>query len=126
MRVSRKSFSLAIVSILLAALTTTRSTEAQDASLSSPRPFFGLVLAVVVDVVDPQAAGRIKVRFPSLPDQTSVWARVSLPLGGNRSGLWVLPDVNDEVIVAFEHGDIHKPIVLGSLWNGNPPQNCGH
>jgi uncharacterized protein involved in type VI secretion and phage assembly len=76
---------------------------------------------VIVDVQDPDAAGRIKVRFPSLPNNFEAWARVSLPLGGNQTGLWALPEVGDQVVVGFESGDLRNPIVIGSLWNGKRP-----
>jgi hypothetical protein len=72
--------------------------------------------------------GRIKVRFPWLRDgkeEAEAWARVSLPLGGNATGSWALPEVDDEVLVAFEHADLARPVVLGSLWNGTAPPPPG-
>jgi uncharacterized protein involved in type VI secretion and phage assembly len=108
--------------ILAVALTATRPTQAQD---SGQRPAFGLARAQVVDVRDPESAGRIKVKFPWLPREVETWARVSLPLGGNRTGLWALPEVGDEVVIGFEHGDLNSPIVVGSFWNGDRPPTCG-
>ncbi|NEO88140.1 MAG: VgrG-related protein [Spirulina sp. SIO3F2] len=72
---------------------------------------------------DPSPA-RVKVWFPSLtPEEgedahTSWWARVVAPGAGSSRGLHCLPEVGDEVLVGFEHGDIHRPLVLGGLWNG--------
>jgi len=63
--------------------------------------------------------GRVKVKFPWLSDQDeSAWARVVSPMAGGNRGLFYLPEVDDEVLVGFDHGDIHRPFVLGSLWNG--------
>src|SRR5262245_43264708 len=96
--------------------------EAQ-APRSPGRPIVGVASALVVEAKDPEAMGRIKVRFPWLREgkETETWARVSLPLGGNAVASWALPEVGDEVVVAFEHGDFQRPVVLGSLWNGADP-----
>jgi uncharacterized protein involved in type VI secretion and phage assembly len=101
-------------------LALTRSTAAQDEAFSGGRAF-GLVRGIVVDVQDPDAAGRIKVKFPFLPNSPEIWARVSLPLGGNQTGLWALPDIGDEVVVGFEQGDPRRPFVIGSVWDGKRP-----
>lgn len=126
LRLSGCAVSLAILYLLAGAIVATRAAQAQDASLLVPRPGLGLARAVVVDLQDPSAAGRIKVKFPLLPRDVEEWAHVSLPLGGNRTGLWALPEIGDEVIVGFEHGDVRPPIVLGSLWNGQRPPTSGH
>jgi len=54
----------------------------------------------------------------------SQWARVASPMAGNNRGMFFLPEVNDEVVVAFEQGDMNRPYILGALWNGvdNPPE----
>jgi uncharacterized protein involved in type VI secretion and phage assembly len=122
-RISRWSVSLGALGILFALLVATRPTQAQD---SGQRPAFGLARAQVVDVRDPDSAGRIKVKFPWLPREVETWARVSLPLGGNRTGLWALPEVGDQVVIGFEHGDVQSPVIIGSLWNGDRPPTCGH
>jgi uncharacterized protein involved in type VI secretion and phage assembly len=84
----------------------------------------GLVPALVSDVKDPEKLGRVKLTFPWLGDDyTSGWAR-TVQLGGGKSrGTWVLPEVGDEVLVGFEHGDFDAPYVLGGLHNGTdkPP-----
>jgi phage protein D len=81
--------------------------------------FSGLVIALVTDNQDPQGYGRVKVKYPWLAEnQASDWARVIAPGGGNNRGIEFLPEVNDEVLVGFELGDIHYPYVLGGLWNG--------
>ena len=64
--------------------------------------------------------------FPWLDGSTeSHWARVATPMAGKKRGLYFLPEVDDEVLVAFEHGSIDFPCVIGSLWNGKdtPPES---
>jgi phage protein D/phage baseplate assembly protein gpV len=79
----------------------------------------GVVIGVVTNLKDPDDAGRIKVQYPWLGDQIeSYWMRVASPSAGENRGLYYLPEVGDEVLIAFEHGDAGSPIVIGSLWNG--------
>ncbi len=79
----------------------------------------GVVTAIVDDIADPQGYGRVRLMFPWLSgDYVSGWARVSMPGAGANRGLVWLPEHGDEVLVAFEQGDIQRPIVLGGLWNG--------
>jgi uncharacterized protein involved in type VI secretion and phage assembly len=88
--------------------------------------FFGVVVGIVTNNQDPENMHRIKVRFPWLSqDHESNWARVATPMAGNDRGVYFLPEVDDEVLVAFEHGCVEHPYVLGSLWNGKdaPPES---
>ena len=83
-----------------------------------PVPTSGLVIGVVTDNQDPEGQGRVKVKYPWLaPDQSSDWARVVVPGGGAERGIQFLPEINDEVLIGFELGDVHYPYVLGGLWN---------
>jgi uncharacterized protein involved in type VI secretion and phage assembly len=84
----------------------------------------GVVVAVVESRDDPQQEGRIRVRYPWLPDEPrSAWAPIASPLAGKQRGAWFMPELEDEVLVAFEHGDFDHPFVVGYLWNGvdTPP-----
>lgn len=84
----------------------------------------GVAVGIVTNVNDPERQGRVKVRLPWLDDQhESDWARVAAPGAGGERGLMLLPEIDDEVLVAFEQGDINRPYVLGGLWNGKdkPP-----
>jgi phage protein D len=84
-----------------------------------------VVIGIVTNNRDPQGWGRVKVRFPTLPgNEESDWARLVSPMAGEGRGFEFIPEVNDEVVVAFEHDDSHRPFILGSLWNGKdkPPQ----
>jgi uncharacterized protein involved in type VI secretion and phage assembly len=88
--------------------------------------FYGVTVGVVTNNQDPEDLGKVKVRFPWLSDEDeSHWARVVTPMAGNDRGFYFLPEVDDEVLVAFEHGDMNFPCVLGSLWNGKdkPPES---
>jgi uncharacterized protein involved in type VI secretion and phage assembly len=82
------------------------------------------VIALVTNNTDDEGLGRVKVKYPWLDDsEESWWARVASPMAGSSRGFFFLPEVNDEVLVTFEHGDITRPFVIGSLWNGQdqPP-----
>jgi uncharacterized protein involved in type VI secretion and phage assembly len=85
----------------------------------------GVVVGIVTDNEDPKDLGRVKLQFPWRDaDDESYWARLATPLAGKEYGAYFLPEVDDEVLVAFENGDIHKPYIVGGLWNGKqkPPQ----
>jgi uncharacterized protein involved in type VI secretion and phage assembly len=78
----------------------------------------GLVIGIVTNIEDKEKLGRVRVKFAALGDQIeSTWARVAAPGAGGGAGMSFLPQVNDEVVVAFEHGDTRRPIVLGALHN---------
>src|SRR5262245_48196023 len=85
----------------------------------------GVVIGVVTNNKDEEKLGRVKVRYPWLgKDDESNWARIAAPMAGEKRGIYFLPEVNDEVLVAFEHGDMRFPVVIGSLCNGKdaPPE----
>ncbi|MEA2234558.1 MAG: hypothetical protein QOD83_4374 [Solirubrobacteraceae bacterium] len=78
-----------------------------------------LVIGVVTNNDDPDKMGRVRVKFPSLDEsQEGWWARVASVAATAGRGLMMMPLVDDEVIVGFEHGDPRRPFVLGSLWGG--------
>jgi len=84
----------------------------------------GVVVGIVTNNQDPDGMGRVKVKFPWLSDaDESFWARAAVPMAGKDRGFYFLPEVDDEVLVAFEHGDARFPYILGALWNGKdaPP-----
>ena len=87
--------------------------------------FYGIVVGIVSNNQDPEGLGRVKVRLPWLSDENeSNWARVCSPMAGADRGTYFLPEVEDEVLVAFEHGQPDFPYILGALWNGKdkPPE----
>jgi Rhs element Vgr protein len=84
----------------------------------------GIAIGVVTNNKDPENLGRVKVKFPWLADQAeSDWARLAAPMAGSGRGFFFLPEINDEVVVAFEQGDFNRPFIVGVLWNGQdaPP-----
>lgn len=84
----------------------------------------GVVVGIVTNNQDPDKLGRVKVKFPWLSDtDESCWARIAAPMAGKERGIYCLPEVDDEVLVAFAHGDLRFPYILGALWNGKdaPP-----
>ena len=91
--------------------------------------WYGVYPALVSDIQDPDGQGRVKVTLPWAPDTDSgryeAWARIATLMAGNNRGTWYIPDVNDEVLVAFQGGDPRLPFVLGALWNGSdsPPES---
>lgn len=88
-------------------------------------------LAEVIDVEDPEGLARVRIRLlnaDGIGDQDGpVWARVATPFAGPDYGAYFLPDVGDQVVASFLHGDPRQPIVIGSLWHGNaqPPERLG-
>lgn len=97
-----------------------------DNEQSQGNKIMGIVLGLVTNNQDPEKMGRVKVKFPWFNQQyESEWARVSTFMAGKERGAFFLPEVGDEVIVAFDNGDICYPYVIGSLWNGidKPPES---
>ena len=85
----------------------------------------GVAVGIVTNNQDPDGMGRIKVVFPWRESgDESYWARIATLMAGNDRGSFFLPEVGDEVLVAFEQGDINHPYILGALWNGQdkPPE----
>jgi uncharacterized protein involved in type VI secretion and phage assembly len=77
------------------------------------------VVGIVTDNKDPQKLGRVKVKFPILSEQdTSWWCPIVMLGAGKNRGWFFIPEVDDEVLCLFEHGDLDRPLVLGALWNG--------
>lgn len=103
----------------------TSGASASNGSGMAP-PIYGVVSALVTDVNDPEELGRVRLRFPWLSDSyTSDWARLMQLGAGPQRGTVILPEVNDEVVVAFEQGDVRRPYVLGGLYNGVDRPNLG-
>jgi uncharacterized protein involved in type VI secretion and phage assembly len=91
--------------------------------------WYGVYPALVSDIRDPDGQGRVLVTLPWSPDPDNgryeAWARVATFMGGINRGSWFIPDVNDEVLIVFEAGDVRRPYVIGALWNGSdtPPES---
>lgn len=90
------------------------------------RPVMGVASGIVTNNTDPDGLGRVKIKLPWLSDNNETdWVRIAYFMAGGQRGSFFLPEVGDEVLVAFEHGDINAPYVVGCLWNGKdkPPED---
>jgi uncharacterized protein involved in type VI secretion and phage assembly len=84
----------------------------------------GVAVALVTQNKDDEGLCRVKVRYPWHENaRESYWARLAVPMAGDGRGSVMIPEVGDEVLVAFEREDLRFPYVLGALWNGKdkPP-----
>lgn len=89
----------------------------------------GVVTGTVINNLDPDGQGRVQVSFPFLGGQNqSFWAPIATLMTGSGRGSWFMPDIGDEVLVAFNQEDVNHPYVLGFLWNGQdkPPSTDVH
>ncbi len=84
------------------------------------RTISGVVIGLVRSVDDPESLGRVQLTFPWMneAEPESNWARIAVPMSGDQRGVQFMPEVDDEVLVAFEQGDLRFPYVIGFLWNG--------
>lgn len=90
---------------------------------------YGVYLGTVTRLDDPQAEGRIKVSFPWMgPQAEGYWAPIATLMAGPDRGAWFMPERGDEVLVAFEQGNVEHPYVIGFLHNGGqpPPETDPH
>jgi uncharacterized protein involved in type VI secretion and phage assembly len=101
-------------------------TDILEQKKRSDSRIYGVVVGIVTNNKDTEKLGRVKVKIPRLSgEDESNWARVISFMAGKERGAFFLPEIDDEVLVAFEYGDINMPYVIGSLWNGKdvPPEN---
>jgi phage baseplate assembly protein V len=88
---------------------------------------YSVVPALVTDNDDPDQLGRVKVRYPWMDDdQSSDWLSVAAPSAGKERGFFFVPEVEDQVLVAFSFGRVDRGYVVGSLWSRNdkPPDTA--
>lgn len=84
-----------------------------------------IAIGIVVDTKDPLEEGRVKVKLPWLAENMQTdWCRIIAPGAGKDRGFYWLPEVDDEVMLAFEMGNVARPYVIGGLWNRSdlPPK----
>jgi hypothetical protein len=78
----------------------------------------GVLIGRVVDLVDPLLLGRVRVRVPQIDGlDTIAFARMAVPGASLFSGMYWIPNPEDEVLLAFENGDPNAPYILGGVWN---------
>ena len=93
---------------------------------STDKRFYGVVEGLVTANADPDHEGKVRVKFPWFDDDTiSEWCRILQPYAGPDYGFFFVPEVGDEVVIGFAHGDMRLPIVLGGVYNGKdkPPSH---
>ena len=96
--------------------------DLMDSLASQQNKFFGVVVGKVINPLDPMALGRVQVQLPFIDSlDLSPWARVATPMAGPLHGMYFIPNLGDEVLVAFENGDVNVPYILGSLWSAMSP-----
>lgn len=90
-----------------------------DAAAADRDPkLYGVVVGRVIDVADPLFLSRVRVQLPYIDDlDLSPWVRVAMPSAGMASGMYWMPNPEDEVLVAFENGDVNAPYIIGCLWS---------
>jgi uncharacterized protein involved in type VI secretion and phage assembly len=87
-----------------------------------PKRFYGVTTGRVINLMDLMQLGRVQVQLPFIDAlDLSPWARIATPMTGVLCGVSFLPQIGDEVLVAFEQGDTNVPYIIGSLWNGFAP-----
>jgi uncharacterized protein involved in type VI secretion and phage assembly len=85
----------------------------------------GAVIGIVASLDDPETLGRVQLHYPYLADASSAWARIAAPFAGPDRGFVSLPEVGDEVLVVFEHGDPRRPYIVGGVWSKVDKQPSG-
>ena len=81
----------------------------------APKHGYGVYRAIVTDNKDPEGRARLQVQVPDV-ERGEVWAELATLMAGNGYGTPFLPEIGDEVLVAFEAGDVARPYVVGALW----------
>lgn len=100
---------------------------AENGRKQNEQDLSSIASGIVANNIDLAGQGKVLVRIPSIGRE--VWARVTAPGAGSSRGFLFWPQINDEVLVAFNQGDPNDAFVLGGLWNNQdritestPPQ----
>lgn len=82
---------------------------------------FGVVAGIVAENYNQEMPGRLKVQIPVRDEEANQlrWAKTAVPYTGKSWGQYFLPEKNDQVLLAFEHGNIEMPYVIGSIPRDN-------
>ncbi len=96
--------------------------QIDDSLAEVKKKFYGVTVGRVINPLDPLALGRVQVQLPMIDDiELSPWARIATPMAGIAHGHYFIPNLGDEVLIAFENGELNAPYVIGSLWNATAP-----
>lgn len=94
----------------------------EDSIEGIKKKFYGVCTGRVINPLDPLLLGRVQVQLPFIDSlDLSPWARVAVPMAGPLHGTYMIPNLGDEVLVAFEQGDVNAPYIIGSLWSAMAP-----
>lgn len=78
----------------------------------------GIAIGRVVQNLDPEGLGRVQIEFVMLgPEAPRRWCYVAAPSAGGDRGIFFMPEVGDEVIVAFDQGNTDHGYIIGYPWN---------
>jgi uncharacterized protein involved in type VI secretion and phage assembly len=82
----------------------------------------GVVLGTVKST--PDELGCVEVEYRGIGEHRRPRVPIATPLAGGSRGLYFMPEVDDEVLVAFDHGHPDHPFIVGFLWDGvqKPPE----
>lgn len=107
----RKTSIIVVSALVLVAVGLTTAIAQVD---SRQKALFGVYRGAVVEAADPEGRHRVKIRMPAVSGSAAKWALI---VTSAPDGAQAVPEVGDEVVVAFEHGDPDQPIILGRIWN---------
>ena len=95
----------------------------EDSLEGMKKKYYGVCTGRVINILDPLMLGRVQVQLPFIDSlDLSPWARIASPMAGPLHGFYMIPNPGEDVLVAFEQGDVNAPYVIGSLWSAfNPP-----
>ena len=94
--------------------------KVQPAAQEPERKIYGVTVCTVLNNIDSNGLARVQLNLPWLPG-FQPWARLSSQMAGSDAGSYFVPQVGDEVLVSFNHGDVREPYILGSLWSTKAP-----
>ncbi len=79
----------------------------------------GVTVGIVAKKYNRDMPGRVCVQIPVRDEEANIlqWARIAMPFAGKKWGTYFIPEIGDQVLLAFEEGNIDKPYVIGSVHN---------
>lgn len=80
------------------------------------KKIYGVTVCTVLNNFDCNGQARVQLSLPWLPGFTP-WARMANASGGSGAGSFFVPQIGEEVLVSFNHGDVREPYIMGSLWS---------
>lgn len=77
--------------------------------------YYGVFLGTVLSVDDPDKLGRVRIECDQYEDASDdvVWATVTRPAAGKKTGVFFTPKVGDQVVLGYLAGDVGEPVILG-------------